>query len=228
MVSSPTRCIAAAGIGVGSGFGLARFERRLGLVVPALELVDRHPPRESSSTNSPRSIRITTARLRARLQRYPGASGPSSGRSPSLSASPVDRVDGLRPPTPAHRHINSGSAFVRVRAGVPRLRGIFWFFLGQDGVQGNRGPAHPHILRPIPRTTTCAVAAPPGKVRADATSLPSRQGGNAQPHRVQSPPRRGSVKPHPKGQSDRHGRSTSQDARNRKNSPPVAPLTFPI
>src|SRR5271157_4408835 len=69
--------------------------------------IGRPSSRESSSALSPRSRRRTTSRLRATLQRWPGARGPIfAAPGPITGAAakpgdvwPVDSVDGLRPPS---------------------------------------------------------------------------------------------------------------------------------
>ena len=103
MLSSPIRCIAAA-----SWPSAGSASRSLSAPSSAASALCRHCPslksgrpnsRESSSADSPRISRSTTSRLRAALQRWPGASGPSVVRPPSgATPCPVDSADGLRPP----------------------------------------------------------------------------------------------------------------------------------
>src|SRR3954451_13082395 len=139
MLSSPIRCMAAA-----SWPSAGSASRSFRAPSSAASAFCRHcsslnsgrpSSRESSSAASPRISRSTTSRLRAALQRWPGASGPRAA-PPLIAGLPWrgDSADGLRPPS-----LTTGPSTTSSRS--------FWFMLqftmsvpvGQNGVQGNRG-----------------------------------------------------------------------------------------
>src|SRR5271166_1155947 len=67
--------------------------------VEIAESVGTPSSRDRSSTDSPRSRRNTTSRLRATLQRWPAANGPIVDGFDIVPGKPVDSVDGLSPPS---------------------------------------------------------------------------------------------------------------------------------
>src|SRR5690349_24585027 len=103
--------------------------------------------RETASTGSPRSRRSTTSCLRAKLQRWPGASGPAPAAGPGM-----DGMDELRSPSLP----TSLPASIIVFPSPSTLSSSS--FSGQYGVQKNRGQltfkskAQPNLNAPLVRS----------------------------------------------------------------------------
>ena len=127
----------------------------------------RPSSRESSSADSPRISRSTTSRLRAALQRWPGASGPRSLRRPGRLAAlwPVDSVDGLRPPSLTTGPSTAVSSIDLVHAATSPCRSP-----RTNGCPRKPGAAQPMVATPLPprgeartwsRDTEAATPLPP-------------------------------------------------------------------
>src|SRR5271165_2431411 len=99
MQSSPIRCIAAASSTLSASASRSLSAASIAACARSRQRASRYSgtpsSRESNSAGSPRISRSTTSRLRATLQRCPGANGPTLG----AASWPVDSMDGLRPPT---------------------------------------------------------------------------------------------------------------------------------
>src|SRR5271166_3482997 len=79
--------------------------------VEIAESIGTPSSRDRSSTDSPRSRRNTTSRLRATLQRWPGPNGPIVDGFGVIPGKPVVSVDGLRPPS-----LTTGAAATSARS----------------------------------------------------------------------------------------------------------------
>src|SRR5271166_6226576 len=114
--------------------------------VEIAESVGTPSSRDRSSTDSPRSRRNTTSRLRPTLQRWPGANGPIVEGLGVTPGKPVDSVDGLRPPS-----LSTGAA----ATSVPSISRLMAFITPVSSLT-NSCPEKPGAAQRYPRRITMA------------------------------------------------------------------------